>query len=434
MYMYNPVMETLPRKQLAELQSERIVSVVERVYDNVASYRAKMDAAKVKPSDIKGIQDIYKLPFMEKQDLRDGYPFGMFAAPKTDIVRLHASSGTTGKLTVVGYTRHDIEVWSELMARCLAMAGCNKDSTVHVAYGYGLFTGGLGAHYGAEKLGATAVPVSSGNTKRQIMLLKDFGADILCCTPSYALYLAEAMRKEGYTPKDFNLKAGVFGAEPWSDAMRREIESKLKIDALDIYGLSEIMGPGVSMECMEKNGSHIWEDHFYAEIIDKDTLQPLGFGKEGKLIITTLTKEGIPMIRYRTRDITTLTDEVCRCGRTHVRMKRVLGRSDDMLIIRGVNVFPSQIETVIMNMGKGIEPHYQLVVDRVEGQDTLLVEVEMSKSLFSDEVKSIENVKANLERELHSMLGITAKVRLCDPYSLPRSEGKAKRIIDNRKI
>ena len=432
--MFNQIMETIPRKQLKELQSERLIAVIEKVYKNVPSYRAKMDALNVKPFDIKSAEDICKLPFMVKQDLRDGYPFGMFAVPKTDIVRLHASSGTTGKLTVVGYTKNDIEVWSELMARSLAMAGGNKDSVIHIAYGYGLFTGGLGAHYGAEKLGATTVPVSSGNTKRQIMLLKDFGADIICCTPSYALYLAEEIKKEGLTMSDFNLKAGVFGAEPWSEAMRKDIEEKLGISALDIYGLSEIMGPGVSMECNEKNGAHIWEDHFIAEIVDKDTLQPLPYGKEGELVITTITKEGIPMIRYRTRDITTLYDEKCKCGRTHARMKRVVGRSDDMLIIRGVNVFPSQIETVIMNIGKGIEPHYQLVVDRKEGQDSLEVQVEMSQSLFSDDVKTIEIIKHNLEKDLNSMLGVTAKVKLCDPYTIPRSEGKAKRIIDNRKI
>lgn len=432
--MFNPSMETMPREKLKQIQSERLTSVIKRVYDNVPAYRAKMDAANIKPSDIKGVEDLSKLPFTVKQDLRDGYPFGMFAAPKTDIVRLHASSGTTGKLTVVGYTQSDIEVWSELMARSLAMAGATKDSTVHIAYGYGLFTGGLGAHYGAEKLGATAVPVSSGNTKRQIMLLKDFEADILCCTPSYALFLAEEIKKEGLQFSDLKIKAGVFGAEPWSEAMRADIESKLNIIALDIYGLSEIMGPGVSMECTEKCGAHIWEDHFIAEIVDKETLQPLPYGSEGELVITTITKEGIPMIRYRTRDITTLTEEKCRCGRTHVRMKRVVGRSDDMLIIRGVNVFPSQIETVIMNIGKGVEPHYQLIVERKEGHDTLEVQVEMSESLFSDEVKAIENVKYNLEKDLQSMLGVSAKVKLCEPQSLPRSEGKAKRIIDNRKI
>jgi phenylacetate-CoA ligase len=320
------------------------------------------------------------------------------------------------------------------MARCLVCAGATKDSTIHNAYGYGLFTGGLGVHYGAEKLGAVAVPVSGGNTKRQIMLLKDFESDIICCTPSYALYLAEEIKKEGYSISDFRLKAGIFGAEPWSEAMRKDIEAKLHINAYDIYGLSEIMGPGVSMECSEKCGPHIWEDHFIAEVVDKETLEPLPFGKEGELVITTITKEGIPMIRYRTRDITTLTEEKCRCGRTHIRMKRVVGRSDDMLIIRGVNVFPSQIETVIINIGKGIEPHYQLVVDRVDGQDTLEVQVEMSQSLFSDEVKKIESVRYSLEKDLDSMLGIHAKVKLCEPMSLPRSEGKAKRIIDNRKI
>ncbi|NLK17559.1 MAG: phenylacetate--CoA ligase [Clostridiales bacterium] len=431
--MYNRQMETLPKGELRALQGERLRQVLKRVYENVPAYRAKMEAARVTPQDIKGADDIYKLPFTVKQDLRDGYPFGMFAAPRSEIVRLHASSGTTGKLTVVGYTRHDIEVWSELMARALAAVGATRDSMIHIAYGYGLFTGGLGAHYGAEKLGATAVPVSSGNTKRQIMLLKDFEADILCCTPSYALYIAEEIRKESLSISDFKLKAGVFGAEPWSEAMRAEIEEKLGISAYDIYGLSEIMGPGVSIECEHKAGGHIWEDHFIAEVIDPDTLEPLDYGKEGELVITTITKEGIPMIRYRTRDITTLLEEPCKCGRTHVRMKRVLGRTDDMLIIRGVNIFPSQIENVIAGIS-GVEPFYQLVVDRVEGADILEVQVEVSQALFSDQVKKIEAVKQLLEREIYSALGLSVKVTLCDPDSLPRSEGKSKRVIDKRKF
>lgn len=431
--MYERQIETMPRSELKVLQGERLKQVVKRVYENVPAYRAKMDAAKVTPQDIRSVDDIYKLPFTVKQDLRDGYPFGMFAAPRSEIVRLHASSGTTGKLTVVGYTKNDIEVWSDLMARAFAAVGATKDSMIHIAYGYGLFTGGLGAHYGAEKLGATAVPVSSGNTKRQIMLLRDFEADVLCCTPSYALYIAEEIRKEGLSMSDFKLKAGVFGAEPWSEAMRSEIEEKLGISAFDIYGLSEIMGPGVSIECEHKVGAHIWEDHFIAEVIDPETLEPLGPGKEGELVITTITKEGIPMIRYRTRDITTLIEEPCKCGRTHVRMKRVLGRTDDMLIIRGVNVFPSQIENVIAGIS-GVEPFYQLVVDRVEGADTLEVQVEMSQALFSDTVRNIETVKQLLEKEIYSALGINVKVTLCNPNSLPRSEGKAKRIIDNRKF
>lgn len=430
--MFNQKMETMPRAQLKDLQLQRLKTVVQREYDNVPAYRKKMDDAGIVPGDIKSLEDITKLPFTVKQDLRDGYPFGMFAAKRADIVRLHASSGTTGKLTVVGYTQNDIDVWSELMARCLSMAGADKNSAIHVAYGYGLFTGGLGAHYGAEHLGAVSIPASSGNTKRQIMLMRDFGADVLCCTPSYALYLAEEMKNEGLTPADFNLKAGVFGAEPWSEAMRSEIEDKLKIKAYDIYGLSEIMGPGVSMECPEKNGAHLWEDHFIAEIIDPKTLQPLSYGEEGELVITTITKEGIPMIRYRTRDITTLMPETCACGRTHVRMKRIVGRSDDMLIIRGVNVFPSQIETVIMNVGKSIEPHYQLIVERVEGRDCMEVQIEMSEELFSDRVSAIEAVKCRLEKDLQSMLGISARVTLCSPQSLPRSEGKAKRVIDKR--
>jgi len=430
-YIFDKKNELLSRAEIECLQSDRLKSVVKHVYGNVAAYRAKMDAANIKPSDIRTVKDIYKLPFTEKKDLRDGYPFGMFAVPQKDIVRIHASSGTTGKLTVVGYTKNDIEQWSQLMARALAMAGATEKSIVHVAYGYGLFTGGLGAHYGAEKLGATAVPVSSGNTKKQIMLLKDFGADIICCTPSYALYLAEEIKKEGAALSDLKLKAGVFGAEPWSDGMRKDIEKKLKISAFDIYGLSEIMGPGVSAECYVKNGSHIWEDHFIAEIIDPDTLRPLKEGEAGELVITTITKEGIPMIRYRTRDITSLTFENCACGRTHARMKRVTGRTDDMLIIRGVNVFPSQIETVIANT-KYIEPHYQLIVSQLNGLDTLEVEIELSQDLPSDEIRVIERLRKEIEQDLYSMLSVTAKVKLCEPFSLPRSEGKAKRVIDNR--
>ena len=431
--IYNPSRECMSREDMTQLQSERLVALVKRVYDTVAPYRAKMDAAGVKPEDIKGISDIVKLPFTVKQDLRNNYPFGMFSAQKEDIVRLHASSGTTGKLTVVGYTQNDLDMWSECMARSLSMAGATKQSTIHVAYGYGLFTGGLGAHYGAEWMGATVVPASSGNTKRQLDLMRDFGADVLCCTPSYALYLGSEIEKLGIDKSEFKLKAGVFGAEPWTNEMRREIEKKLGIKAYDIYGLSEICGPGVSMECDEQCGSHIQEDYFYAEIVDPETLQPLPDGEEGELVITTLTKEGIPLIRYRTRDLTTIDHTPCACGRTTARMGKVKGRTDDMLIIRGVNVFPSQIETAIMHVS-GIEPHYMIVVDRVGNLDTMQIQIEMTTSLYGDTVSAIEKVRRAIEAELHSMIGISAEVKLVEPNSLPRSEGKAKRVIDNRKI
>lgn len=431
--IYQKEYECLSRAQMRELQSQRLKNLVQRVYDTVPVYRAKMDCAKIKPSDIKTVGDLYKLPFTVKQDLRDNYPYGMFSAPMDEIVRLHASSGTTGKLTVVGYTQNDIDLWTDCMARSLAMAGATKKSVVHVAYGYGLFTGGLGAHYGAEKLGAAVVPVSSGNTKRQLSLLKDFQADILCCTPSYAVYLASEMQKEGIKLSELNIKAGVFGAEPWSENMRAEIEKMLKIGAFDIYGLSEISGPGVAMECECKCGSHIQEDHFIPEIVDPDTLEPLPIGSEGELVFTTITKTGMPLIRYRTRDITSLNDKPCGCGRTTVRMNRVLGRSDDMLIVRGVNVFPSQIETAIMNVS-GATPHYMIYVDRVENLDTLEVHVEMGQDLIFDTVGKIETIRRSIEGEIQSYLSVSAKVKLVEPNSLPRSEGKAKRVIDRRQI
>ena len=407
--------------------------MVKRVYDNGPVYRAKMDEAGVKPEDIRTIKDITKLPFTVKQDLRDNYPFGMFSAPKKDIVRLHASSATTGKLTVVGYTRKDLDTWAEVDARSLVMAGATNESTVHVAYGYGLFTGGLGMHYGAEKLGAVTVPVSAGNTKRQLMLMRDFGADILCCTPSYAIYLAEEIEREGMNIDDFNLKAGIFGAEPWTNEMRRIIEAKLKIKAYDIYGLSEICGPGVACECEEQSGMHINEDFFFPEVVDRDTLEPLPYGEEGELVFTTLTKEGIPLIRYRTRDLASLNAEPCKCGRTLIKMNKVNGRTDDMLIIRGVNVFPSQIETVLLN-STGVEPHYHIIVDRVNNLDIIEIEVEMSEKLFSDEVKAIEALRKKLEADMLSMIGVSAKITLVSPHSIARSEGKAKRITDKRKI
>lgn len=430
---YDKEAECMPRSEREVLQGERLKNVVKRVYDTVPVYRAKMDEAGVKPEDIRTIKDITKLPFTVKQDLRDNYPFGMFSAPKKDIVRLHASSATTGKLTVVGYTRKDLDTWAEVDARSLVMAGATNESTVHVAYGYGLFTGGLGMHYGAEKLGAVTVPVSAGNTKRQLMLMRDFGADILCCTPSYAIYLAEEIEREGMNIDDFNLKAGIFGAEPWTNEMRRIIEAKLKIKAYDIYGLSEICGPGVACECEEQSGMHINEDFFFPEVVDRDTLEPLPYGEEGELVFTTLTKEGIPLIRYRTRDLASLNAEPCKCGRTLIKMNKVNGRTDDMLIIRGVNVFPSQIETVLLN-STGVEPHYHIIVDRVNNLDMIEIEVEMSEKLFSDEVKAIEALRKKLEADMLSMIGVSAKITLVSPHSIARSEGKAKRITDKRKI
>ena len=423
--------ETLSRGELAALQSERLQKTVRLVYDNVPVYRAKMEEKKLRPEDIRSVEDLHKLPFTTKQDLRANYPFGMFASPKEDIVRIHASSGTTGKLTVVGYTQNDLDVWTACMARSMAMAGIDRSSTVQVSYGYGLFTGGLGAHYGAERLGAAVVPTSSGNTLRQITLMKEFGVTHLCCTPSYALYIADEIRKMGLDMAEFELRGGLFGAEPWSEAMRGEIEKKLNITALDIYGLSEISGPGVAMECGCKAGSHIQEDHFIPEIVDPDTLEPLPYGQTGELVFTTITKTGQPLIRYRTRDITSLNAEPCACGRTTVRMNKVFGRSDDMLIIRGVNVFPSQIETVLIRAG-GIEPHYQINVDRVNNTDVMEIEVEMTEEIFSDEVRNIEKLKQKIESMLYSMLGVTATVRLVGPNTIPRSEGKAKRINDRR--
>lgn len=425
--------ETLSREEMQALQSERLVKVVKRVYDNVEIYRKKMDEAGVKPEDIKSIKDITKLPFTVKHDLRESYPFNFFSAPKKDIVRVHASSGTTGKLTVVGYTKNDISMWADMCARCMRMVGCDENSVFQDSFGYGLFTGGLGLHYGSERLGAMTIPTSSGNTLRQLQLMRDFGTDTLCCTPSYAIYLSEAMSKEGFTDRSqFKLKRGIMGAEPWSDEMREDIEKRLQIKAFDIYGLSEIMGPGVACECEEQDGLHINEDNFFPEIIDPDTLEPVPFGEEGELVITTLTKEGIPLIRYRTRDITSFKAEKCSCGRTLVKMNRVHGRSDDMLIIRGVNVFPSQIESVLFNIGNKVSPHYQIIVDRVGALDTFEIQVELSEELVSDNIKEIQKLQKQIEHDMASNLSISAKITLVSANSLPRSEGKAKRIIDKR--
>lgn len=422
----------MSRSELENLQSERLKKVVKNVYDNVKPYREKMDEKKLKPADIHTVRDLSLLPFTVKHDLRNNYPFGMFAAPKKEIVRLHASSGTTGKLTVVGYTKNDLDVWAECTARALVMAGAHEESVVQVSYGYGLFTGGLGLHYGVEKLGAVAVPTSSGNTKRQIMLMKDFGANFLCCTPSYAVYIAEEMQKEGISPSELQLQGGIFGAEPWTEEMRREIEKRLHIRAYDIYGLSEIMGPGVAMQCSENAHSHIFEDHFIPEVVDPDTLEPLPYGTRGELVFTTITKEGIPLIRYRSRDITTLRNDKCACGRTFVTMDRVTGRSDDMLIIRGVNVFPSQIESVLIKNSGGRGLQYQIIVTREGMLDNMEIQIEMDDALFSDQIRRIEDVKNSIQQDLNSMLSISAKVTLVEVNSLPRSEGKAKRVIDMR--
>lgn len=428
---WNKTFECMSREQLRELQSQRLVDTVKRVYFNVEHYREKMQAIGIEPGDIKGVDDIYKLPFTIKQDLRDTYPYGMFAAPLSEIIRIHASSGTTGKPTVVGYTRKDIDTWAELVARVLTGVGAGRNSVVQVAYGYGLFTGGLGLHYGTERMGATVIPVSGGNTQRQIMLMKDLGTTVLACTPSYALYIAETMEEIGVKKDELKLQAGVFGAEPWSDNMRKELEQRFGIKAVDIYGLSEVMGPGVACECLEQNGLHIFEDHFIPEIINPDTGEVLPPGDVGELVITTITKEGLPVIRYRTRDITSLNYEPCPCGRTHVRIKKVLGRTDDMLIIRGVNVFPSQIETVLMNIS-GTLPQYQLVVDRVNNLDELEVWVEIDDKLFSDEVRKLEDLEHRIRHEIQSTLGINISVKLVEPKTIARSDGKAKRVIDKR--
>ena len=424
--------ECMTSSEKEALQSERLVQTVKNVYDNVKFYREKMDAAGIKPSDIKSIKDLSKLPFTVKQDLRDNYPFGTMAVPRKALVRLHASSATTGKLTVAGYTAKDIDVWAECVARSIVMSGGSAESCVHIAYGYGLFTGGLGLHYGAEKLGAIAVPVSSGNTKRQLQLLKDFEADIICCTPSYAIYLAEEIEKEGYKLSDFSMKSGIFGAEAWTDEMRAEVEKKLSITAYDVYGLSEICGPGVACDCEAHSGMHFQDDHFYPEIVDVDTLQPITDGGRGELVITTLTKEGMPLLRYRTRDIASLTYGKCSCGRTNVRLNKIVGRSDDMLIIRGVNVFPSQIESILLGF-EGVEAHYHIYVDRVNNLDTLEIHVELSESAFTDEVQSIENLRARLNAEMTAGISVSAKIVLVSPHTIQRSEGKAKRITDLRK-
>lgn len=434
--IYNEDYETMPREALEALQLKRLQQVVNKVYNSVDFYRKSFDKAGMTPDNLKTLDDLRRFPFVTKQDLRDNYPFGLFAVPMSNVVRLHASSGTTGRSTVVGYTKRDIETWAELIARCLVAAGVTKNDIIHNAYGYGLFTGALGIHYGAEKLGASVIPISGGNTKRQIMILQDFGPTAICCTPSYALNLAEQGQAIGIDMRSLKLRVGIFGAEPWSEEMRRQIEKAFDIRAMNIYGLSEIMGPGVAMECSEvREGMHVFEDHFLVETINPDTGEVLPPGEQGELVFTTLTKEAVPLIRYRTRDISRLLTAPCRCGRTSYRMDRVMGRSDDMLIIRGVNVFPSQIEAILVSV-EGIEPHYQLIVDRAGNLDTLEVQVEVTESLFAnaDEVKTLQKIEKRISDNMKDYLGVTAKVKLVEPKSLTRFEGKANRVIDKRKF
>jgi phenylacetate-CoA ligase len=430
--LYDVANETMPREELEALQLQRLKSMLEKVYYNVPFYHNKFQEMGVKPEGVRSLNDLKHLPFTEKQDLRANYPYGLFAVPRDNVVRIHASSGTTGKATVVGYTQRDVNNWAELMARSIMCAGGSRQDIVHNAYGYGLFTGGLGMHYGVERLGATILPISGGGTRRQVMLMKDFGSTILCSTPSYALFLYESILAAGINISDLKLHTGIFGAEPWTDKMRLDIESKLQIKALDIYGLSEIMGPGVGMECRDaQDGLHIWEDQFLMEIIDPDTGEQLPIGATGELVITTISKEAQPLVRYRTRDITSINAIPCKCGRTHRRIARIQGRSDDMLIIRGVNVFPQQIEAILLET-QGVAPHYQLILTREGSLDMLEVKVEIDEKLFSDEIRHLQRVEATIRKNIKEFLGVTAKVTLSEPQSIERSEGKAKRIVDLR--
>jgi len=429
---YQPEIETMPRDQLRALQDERLVKQVKHVWDNVPYYRAKMEAKGVTPDDIKGVADLHKLPFVTKADLRDAYPYGLMGKPLSECVRIQSTSGTTGKRVVAFYTQHDIDLWEDCCARAITAVGGTKDDVCQVSYGYGLFTGGPGLNGGSHKVGCLTIPTSSGNTERQIGFIKDLSSTILCCTPSYAAYLGESMKEMGMGPDDIPLKAGIFGAEAWSEEMRQDIQKTLGIKAYDIYGLTELSGPGVSFECSAQNGMHVNEDHFIAEIIDPETGEVLPEGSKGELVFTSITKEAFPLLRYRTRDICQLNYEPCPCGRTHVRMCKPMGRSDDMLIIRGVNVFPSQIETVLLN--HGYAANYQIIVDRVNHSDTLEVRVEMTSEMFTDNLGEIDKRQKELVGGLRSMLGLAAKVTLVAPKSIVRSEGKAVRVIDKRKI
>ena len=430
--IWNEAKECMSRDEMQNLQSKRLVKLVDRVYHNVEFYRKKMQDLGLEPGDIRGIEDLSKLPFTTKNDLRDTYPFGLFATPQSEIVRIHASSGTTGKATVVGYTRKDIDIWAECVARAFAQAGLGRDDIIQIAYGYGLFTGGLGAHYGAENLGATVVPMSTGNTKKLTTMMKDFGVTAIACTPSYLLHIVETLEADGDLDK-IKLKAAICGAEPWTEQMRKQIEEKLHINAFDIYGLSEIMGPGVACDCIYHKGLHVYEDHFLPEIIDPETLQPLPEGETGELVFTTLTKEGLPLLRYRTRDLTSIRYDKCECGRTLARISRFKGRSDDMLIIRGVNVFPSQVEAALLEMGE-TAPHYLLIVDRVNNLDTLEVQVEVEEKFFSDKISELENLTNKIAHTIQQAIGLAVKVKLVEPNTIQRSMGKAVRVIDNRKL
>ncbi|ODA44677.1 Phenylacetate-coenzyme A ligase [Thermodesulfovibrio sp. N1] len=425
--------ECIDEEKLREIQLERLKTTIKRAYEKIPYYRKKFDEAQVSPDDIKKLEDIRKIPFTSKADLREVYPFGMFASPLSEIVEIHMSSGTTGRPIVAGYTLSDIEIWGEVMARCLTMAGTTKNDIVQVAYGYGLFTGGFGVHYGARKIGAMIVPASAGNTRRQIEIMRDFGTTILACTPSYALYMAEVAQEMGIEPTTLKLKAGCFGAEMWTEAMRTEIEKRFNLNAYNIYGLTEIIGPGVAHECSEKKGLHVFEDHFFVEVIDPDTGDPVSDGQRGELVLTTLTRQGMPMLRFRTRDITSIIRDKCACGRTFARIERIRGRTDDMIKVRGVMIFPYQIEKAILEV-QGVEPHYQIIITRPQHLDEIEVMVEMSKETFSDEVKHIENLRRKLEKRIEDITGIRVKVTLVEPKSLPRSEGKAKRIVDKRSL
>lgn len=430
--IWNETKECMSRDELHCLQSARLKKMVNRVYHNVEFYRKKMQQMGLEPGDINSIDDLKRLPFTTKNDLRDNYPFGLFAVPQSEIVRVHASSGTTGKATVVGYTRKDIEIWQECVARVLAMAGIGPQDRIQVAYGYGLFTGGLGLHYGAENIGATVIPMSTGNTQRLITMMEDFGATAIACTPSYLLHIAETLEESGKLG-NIQLKAAICGAEPWTENMRKDIEKKLNLKAFDIYGLSEILGPGVAADCEYHNGLHVYEDHFVPEVINPDTLEPCKEGETGELVFTTITKEALPLFRYRTKDLTSISYEKCECGRTLARISRFKGRSDDMLIIRGVNVFPSQVEAALLEIGE-TSPHYMLIVDRINNLDILEVQVEVEERFFSDEIRELENLTKKIAHVLQSALGLAVKVKLVEPKTIARSEGKAKRVIDNRKL
>lgn len=429
--MYQPELESMARTELEALQLDRLRKLLTTVYERVPLYRTKFDEAGFDPASVTSLADLRRAPFTVKDDMRSAYPYGMFAAPLRDIVRVHSSSGTTGQITVVGYTKGDIDRWSDLMARTYASAGATPDDVVQVTYGYGLFTGGLGAHYGSERLGALTVPVSGGNTKRQVQILKDFGVTVLACTPSYAVLIGETALEMGIDPKSLPLRVGVFGAEPWSENMRRQIEDLLGITAIDIYGLSEVMGPGVASECVHQQGLHVFEDHFLIEIIDPDTLQPVPDGEYGEVVFTTLTKEGIPIVRYRTRDISRIIPEPCVCGRTFRRMERVTGRTDDMLIIRGVNVFPNQIEQVLAGI-PGVARHYEVVLSKKGSLDDVEVRVEVAPDFAFDEVRELERLQRRVKDEIQSALAISLAVKLVEPKSITRSEGKAKRVVDLR--